>query len=314
MGGGVVVVAGPTASGKTALAIALARELNGEIVSADSMQIYRGMDIGTAKATAAERACAVHHMLDVAEPWEDYSAARYVEDAARVCDDILARGRLPIIAGGTGLYIDSLLRNRSFAGESGDRRVRERLSAEYDRLGGEAMLERLRLIDPERAAILGANDKRRIVRALEVYELTGETITAHDLRERALPPRYASARIVLNFAEREALYRRIGARVDEMAHRGLFEETERLLNMGLRADSTAMQAIGYKESAMAIRGEISFEEAIELIKLNSRRYAKRQMTWFRRWDDAYNIVWDGQPDFERARQLSTAFISLRGIS
>lgn len=305
---GVAVIAGPTASGKTTLAIELARELNGEIVSADSMQIYRHMNIGTAKATKEERGMAVHHMLDVAEPYEDYSVARYVEEAAKCCDDILARGKLPIITGGTGLYIDSLVKNRSFAGESEDKKVRKRLSAEYDSLGGEAMLEKLREVDPPRADFLHATDRRRIIRALEVYEVTGETITERNARERALPPRYRSARIVLSFASREKLYARIDERVDRMIEQGLFDEVAALLAMGVDRKCTAMQAIGYKESVRAVRGEISSYEAAELIKLHSRRYAKRQMTWFRRWMDAYNIVWKDEPDFEYARQLSTDFI------
>lgn len=184
----VIVVAGPTACGKTRLGIALAQELGGEIVSADSMQVYRRMDIGTAKATAEERAAAPHHMLDVAEPWEDYSVARYVEAAAACCDDILRRGKLPIIVGGTGLYIDSLLSGRDFAArEEGDEKLRASLAAEYEALGGEALLQRLRSFDPERAGKLHPADKRRIIRAIEIYTLTGTTITEHDRRSRELP-------------------------------------------------------------------------------------------------------------------------------
>lgn len=314
MAGKVVVIAGPTASGKTALAIELARALGGEIVTADSMQVYRGFDIGTAKADANERAAAAHHMLDVAAPDESYSAARYVEEAAAVCDDILARGRLPIIAGGTGLYIDSLLSGRDFAerGEGPD--LRAELSAEYDERGGEAMLECLRGFDPERAAILHPADKRRIVRAIEIYKLTGRTITEHDACTKTLPPRYDAARIVLNYSERSALYARIDARVDEMCTRGLFDEVAGLLRAGVPEDCTAMQAIGYKEAVRALRGEITRAEAVEQVKLASRRYAKRQLTWFRRWEDALWIEHAGTPDLISARQLSTDFIHSRGIS
>lgn len=314
MAGKVVVIAGPTASGKTALAIELARALGGEIVTADSMQVYRGFDIGTAKADANERAAAVHHMLDVAAPDESYSAARYVEEAAAVCDDILARGRLPILAGGTGLYIDSLLSGRDFAerGEGPD--LRAELSAEYDERGGEAMLECLRGFDPERAAILHPADKRRIVRAIEIYKLTGRTITEHDACTKTLPPRYDAARIVLNYSERSALYARIDARVDEMCTRGLFDEVAGLLRAGVPEDCTAMQAIGYKEAVRALRGEITRAEAVEQVKLASRRYAKRQLTWFRRWEDALWIEHAGAPDLISARQLSTDFIHSRGIS
>lgn len=314
MAGKVLVIAGPTASGKTALAIELARSLGGEIVTADSMQIYRGFDIGTAKADAAERAAAVHHMLDVAAPAESYSAARYVEEAAAVCDDILSRGKLPIIAGGTGLYIDSLLSGRDFAERDEGAEVRAALSAEYDARGGEAMLNELRSFDPERAAILHPADKRRIVRAIEIYKLTGQTITEHDAYTKTLPPRYEAARIVLNYRARADLYARIDARVDEMCARGLFDEVAGLISSGVPADCTAMQAIGYKEAVWALRGDITRAEAVEQIKLASRRYAKRQLTWFRRWEDALWIEHDGAPDLISARQLSTDFIHSRGIS
>ena len=310
----IVVVCGPTATGKTRLGIELARQFNGEIVSADSMQVYRRMDIGTAKATAEERAAAVHHMLDVAEPWENYSVARYVEEASRCCDDILARGKLPILVGGTGLYIDSLVSGRDFADNDGDAGLRDRLSAEYDALGGEEMLRRLKSVDPERAEKLHPGDKRRIVRALEIYMLTGLTITEHDRRTRALPPRYDAARIFLSFEDRADLYARIDRRVDEMAEQGLFAEVQGLLDEGLSESCTAMQAIGYKEPAQALKGQISREEAIALIKQNSRRYAKRQLTWFSRAEGVLSIRWGRQPDFELARRLSTDFLLSRGLS
>jgi len=310
----IIVVAGPTASGKTGFGIELALRYGGEIVSADSMQIYRRMDIGTAKATAAEQALVPHHMLDVAEPDENYSVARYVEDAAACCEDILARGKLPILVGGTGLYIDSLISGRDFAERDGDDRLREELSREYDTLGGEEMLRRLQSIDPERAAKLHPSDKRRIVRAIEIYSLTGITITEHDAMTRALPPRYDAAYFVLNFAERSALYERIDRRVDKMADLGLFDEVEALLASGLSAECTAMQAIGYKEALRAIKGEISRAEALELIKLGSRRYAKRQITWFSRYEDACRISWDTVPDFEYAHPVSTDYLADRGIS
>jgi len=308
----ILVIAGPTASGKTRLGIELAQELGGEIVSADSMQVYRGMDVGTAKADAAERAQAVHHMLDVAEPYENYSVARYVEDASRVVDELLARRRLPILVGGTGLYIDSLIAGRDFAETEEDKALRNALSEEYDRLGGEALRERLRAVDPARAGKLSATDKRRIVRALEIYLRTGVTATEHDEQTRRRPPKYDAARIVLNYRDRKALYARIDARVDAMVARGLFEEVQALLDGGLSADCTAMQAIGYKEAAAALRGELSRAEAAELIRLNSRRYAKRQLTWFRRWEGAHWIEWDRAPDFEAARRSSTAFLLCRG--
>ena len=310
----IIVVCGPTATGKTRLGIELARQYDGEIVSADSMQVYRRMDIGTAKATAEERAAAIHHMLDVAEPEENYSVARYVEEASRCCDDILSRGKLPILVGGTGLYIDSLISGRDFAENDGDEGLRQRLSAEYDALGGEAMLRRLGSFDPERAEKLHASDKRRIVRAMEIYLLTGVTITEHDRRTRQLPPRYDAARIFLSFRDRADLYSRIDRRVDEMVEQGLFDEVQGLLSSGLSERCTAMQAIGYKEPAMALRGEISREEAIALIKQGSRRYAKRQLTWFGRDPEALRILWEREPDFELARRLSTEYLLSRGLS
>ncbi len=306
----VIVVAGPTATGKTRLGIALARRFNGEIVSADSMQIYRGMDIGTAKASPGERSQAVHHMLDVAEPGEDYSVSRYVKEASAVCDRLLAAGKTPVIVGGTGLYIDSLLAGRDFAGrQEGDDALRRRLNEDYDRLGGEAMLERLRAVDPARAEKLHPADRRRIVRAIEVFELTGKTITQHDAETRALPPRYASVRFVLNYADRADLYARIDRRVEQMLRDGLFEEVEGLLQKGLSPDCTAMQAIGYKEAAQALRGEITRGEAAAQIQQNSRRYAKRQLTWFGRDPGAHWIVWDHQPDFDAALRQAEALLS-----
>ena len=296
----VIVLAGPTASGKTALSILLAKLCNGEIVSADSMQIYKRMDIGTAKATKEEQAQAVHHMIDVAEPNEEYSVSRYVEEAEKCCRDIISRGKIPIICGGTGLYIDSLLSGRSFAQKEEDNTLRDELSAEYDRIGGEEMLKKLSLVDPERAEKLHSSDKRRIVRALEIFRLTGKTISQHDAETKALPPRFKAKTILLNFKDRQDLYDRINLRVDLMAQQGLFEEVEALLNSGLDESCTAMQAIGYKDVVQALRGEISREEALEQIKMGSRRYAKRQLTWFRRSEDALWINWDKEPNIDAA--------------
>ena len=308
----IIVVAGPTATGKTALGIALAKEYNGEIVSADSMQVYRRMDIGTAKATKEEQAAARHHMINVAEPWEDYSVARYTEEAAACCEDILSRGKLPILVGGTGLYIDSLLSGRDFA-PRGDRdeKLREQLTEEYEALGGERMLQKLREIDPERADRLHPADKRRIVRAMEIYRLTGLTATEHDRRTQALPPRFDALRVVLNFTDRARLYERIDRRVDQMAEAGLFRETEALLSEGLSPECTAMQAIGYKEAALAVKGELSREEAAALIKQNSRRYAKRQLTWFNRYEGALRINWQEEPALACAAETITKAFSAR---
>ena len=278
----VIVITGPTASGKTALGVSLALALGTEVVSADSMQLYRGMDIGSAKPTRGEMRGVPHHMIDVADPGEDYSVSRWVEGAAACCDALFAQGKTPVIVGGTGLYIESLLSGRDFSAAPGDSGVREALDAEYDALGGAAFREKLRLIDPERAEKLAPGDKKRLVRAMEVYTLTGETITAHDERTKALPPRYASRRFALTWNDRETLYARIRQRVDEMIAAGLFAEVERLLAAGLSDSCTAMQAIGYKEIAAALRGECSREDAVETVKRESCRYAKRQLTWLRR--------------------------------
>lgn len=290
----ILVVTGPTATGKTALSVELAKKLGGEVVSADSMQIYRGMDIGTAKVTKAEMQNIPHHMIDIADPSEDYSVSRYVEEADAAVRGILSRGRLPIVAGGTNLYIDSLIAGLDFAEKAEDAALRESLNKQYDDIGGEAMLEHLRGFDPERAAKLHPADKRRIVRAVEIYILTGETITRHDEETKKRPKRYDAVKIALTFADRAVLYDRINARVDKMVSDGLFDEVKGLLDSGLSPACTSMQAIGYKEPAAYFRGEMSRDEAIELIKLSSRRYAKRQLTWLRR---DTTVLWHERQSF-----------------
>lgn len=290
----ILVVTGPTATGKTALSVEFAKKLGGEIVSADSMQIYRGMDIGTAKVTKAEMQNIPHHMIDIADPSEDYSVSRYVEEADAAVRGILSRGRLPIVAGGTNLYIDSLIAGLDFAEKAEDAALRESLNKQYDDIGGEAMLEHLRGFDPERAAKLHPADKRRIVRAVEIYILTGETITRHDEETKKRPKRYDAVKIALTFADRAVLYDRINARVDKMVSDGLFDEVKGLLDSGLSPACTSMQAIGYKEPAAYFRGEMSKDEAIELIKLSSRRYAKRQLTWLRR---DTTVLWHERQSF-----------------
>lgn len=308
----IAVITGPTATGKTRLGILLANRLGGEIVSGDSMQIYRGMDIGTAKPTPEERAAAPHHMIDIASPDEEWSVSRYVEAADAAVQDILARGKLPIVVGGTGLYIDALVRGTEFSERSeADELCRAELEERYEEIGGEAMLTELGQLDPERAAKLHPADKKRIVRAMEVYLLTGETITEHDRKSRAAEDRYDAAYIVLDYADRAALYARIDARVDEMVAAGLFGEVERVFAAGV--SNTARQAIGYKEAYAALTGEITRAEAVELIKRESRRYAKRQLTWLRRRPGALWIRWEGEPDFEAAARDSTAFLSAHGI-
>ncbi len=301
----VLVVTGPTATGKTRLGVELALELGGEVVSADSMQIYEHMDIGTAKPTAEETRGVPHHLVGTVSPFEDYSVSRYVQDAGRVCDDILRRGRTPIIVGGTGLYIESLIAGRDFA-PGGGGELRRELEESYDALGGEAMLALLGESDPERAAKLHPNDKKRIVRALEIAR-SGGSISEHDELTRAAPPRYDARYIVLGFEDRAELYKRIDRRVDIMVERGLVEEVRGLLEMGLGPGSTAMQAIGYKEIAAALAGETSLDEAVETVKLRSRRYAKRQISWCARYSPALRIAFKKTPDFVEALHRSTDF-------
>ena len=291
-----IVITGPTATGKTALGVELALRLDGEVVSADSMQIYRGMDVGTAKPAPEELRGVVHHMLSVADPTERWSVARWADMAADIVADIRARGRTPLVVGGTGQYIDALLGGTPFAAAPGDTGVRERLGREYDDLGGEAFREKLAAVDPERAAKLASADKKRLVRAMEVWTLTGETITEHDRRTAALPPRFDSVRFALTCRDRETLYERIRLRVDRMVEDGLFDEVEALLCAGVPSDATAMQAIGYKEAAAALRGECTREEAAELIKRASTRYAKRQLTWLRRDRDLRWYFREDWPD------------------
>jgi len=309
----VIVITGPTATGKTALGAALAKKLGGEVVSADSMQIYKRMDIGTAKPTADEMLGVPHHMIDLVPPDAAYSAARFVSDAAACVDDILSRGRLPVIVGGTGLYIDSLLSGRDFA-QQPDPGLREQLSAEYDAAGGEAMLSRLSQYDPESARKLHPNDKKRIVRALEVYLSTGETISRHDELSRSLPPRYRALKIALSFEDRSDLYARIDARVDTMLERGLADEVRSLLDSGLTREHTAMQAIGYKEFCAAFAGDCTFEEAAELVKRESRRYAKRQLSWLRRDPNVRWILWKKSPDIAKGLSDSTEFLEIFGYN
>ena len=277
----IICIAGPTASGKTALSIALAKELDGEIVSCDSMQVYKRMDIGTAKPAAAERDGIPHHMLDVAEPWEDFSVSRYCAMATPIVDDILARGKTAIIVGGTGLYMDALIRGNDFAPYPSTGR-REELEKLADREGIETVLCKLQEIDPDSAARLHPSDRKRIIRAMEVYLETGETITAHNERTKAIPDRYAPIWFALEDENRQDLYDRIDRRVDMMLEMGLLTEIESLLQQGIPEKCTAMQAIGYKEFLQARNGDISVEEAAAEVKKSSRHYAKRQLTWFRR--------------------------------
>ncbi len=303
----IVVVCGPTASGKTALSIALAKAFGGEVVSADSMQIYRGMDIGTAKPTLEEREGIPHHMLDVAEPGESYSVSRYVQEATACVEDILSRGKLPIVCGGTGLYIDGLIRGTDFQPAGTDNGIREELEKEWEEQGAEAMVARLAAVDPESAERLHLSDKRRILRALEVYLATGETITAHNARTKAIPPRFEAVMIGLNTQPRDILYGRIDRRVDVMLEQGLLQEVQTLLEKGL-LEGTAAQAIGYKELLAHFRGEMTLDAAADLIRQKSRNYAKRQLTWFRRDERVKWIVYNAPQAAQAVLQEATEYL------
>lgn len=294
----IITIAGPTASGKTALSILLAKEMDGEIVSCDSMQVYKDMDIGTAKPTPEEQQGIPHHMLSVAEPWEDFSVSRYCAMADPIVEDILRRGKSPIIVGGTGLYMDALIRGNAFAPcpSTGRREELEALAASQ---GIEAVIERLRAVDPESAARLHPSDQKRIIRAMEVYLETGMTITEHNRKTQEIPPKYHPIRFALADRQRQTLYDRIDRRVDTMVEAGLIEEIQGLLARGIPEKCTAMQAIGYKEFVAALHGACSLEEAAGQVKQSSRRYAKRQLTWFRRNpENIWLIREDGQTSME----------------
>ena len=304
----IICLAGPTASGKTALAVALAQALNGEVVSCDSMQVYKFMDIGTAKPTLDEMGGVPHHMIDVADPREDYSVSRYYKDAAPIVADIVSRGKTAIIAGGTGLYMDSLIRGNDFA-PFPSTGVRERLERQADAEGLEAMRSWLRSIDPEAEARI--QDRKRLLRALEVYLETGETITEHNRRTQALPPRFTPLWLGLDFENRQSLYRRIDLRVTHMLEAGLLEEIRSLLQSGVPDTATAMQAIGYKEFVSALEGHGTVEAAADSVRQSSRRYAKRQLTWFRRNPAIHWLIREDETSeeeiFRSARQIIQEF-------
>ena len=304
----IICLAGPTASGKTALAVALAQALNGEVVSCDSMQVYKFMDIGTAKPTLDEMGGVPHHMIDVADPREDYSVSRYCKDATPIVEDIVSRGKVAIIAGGTGLYMDSLIRGNDFA-PFPSTGVRERLERQADSEGLEAMRFWLRSIDPEAEARI--QDRKRLLRALEVYLETGETITEHNRRTQTLPPRFTPLWLGLDFENRQSLYRRIDLRVTKMLEAGLLQEIRGLLQSGVPDTATAMQAIGYKEFVSALEGHGTVEAAADSVRQSSRRYAKRQLTWFRRNPAIHWLIrkdeTSGEEIFRSARQIIQEF-------
>lgn len=303
----IICIVGPTASGKTRLSVELAKALGAEIVSCDSMQIYKYMDIGTAKPTAAEKQGIVHHMMDFLDPRESYSVSRYVREADPVVQDILSRGKPVVIVGGTGLYLDSLIAGREFAPfpQSGKR---EELTHIAETQGIQVLMEQLRAVDPEAAARIHPSNQKRVIRALEIWLETGKTMTQHDLESKAIPPKYQPLYLGLDYENRRDLYDRIDLRVDVMLEQGLVEEVRNLLAMGIPASATGLQAIGYKELIQYLSGQGTLQEAREAIQLGSRRYAKRQRTWFYRNEKINWFSLPKNPDFDAvlARSLALA--------
>ena len=309
----VLCVVGPTATGKTKMGVALAKRFDGEVVSVDSMQLYRGMAIGTAAPTREEMEGIPHHMVAVADPAESWSAARYVHAADACVQDILRRGKLPVLVGGTGLYLGALIRGTDFAAGSQGTELRQQLQRRARQEGTETLLEELRRIDPAAAQKLHLRDEKRIIRALEVWYETGCTITEHDRQERQRPPKYDALYIGLDFLDRQDLRDRIDKRVDTMVEQGLLEEVETLLASGLPRDATALQAIGYKQFLAVAEGTATRQEAIEEVKLRSRQYAKRQLTWLRRNPDIFWVRWERRPNFPEGLQKATEYLHSRGL-
>lgn len=291
----ILAITGPTASGKTSLAIALAHELNGEIISSDSMQIYREMDIGTAKPTREEQAAVKHHLIDILPPDAPYSCSDYVKDAEAAISDIVSRGKLPIFCGGTGLYLDRLLRGGNEDDAASNPALREELKQFYNQNGVDALYEKLVALDPEAAATIHKNNVKRVMRAIEICLVTGQKKSEIDKKNSEMSDKYDATVITLSFNDRERLYERIDRRVDTMMNEGLLEETKKLLEMGVFERSvTASQAIGYKELFPYLRGEAPLESCIDELKRASRRYAKRQITWFSGKDYTKKVFVDNE--------------------
>lgn len=282
-----IVVCGPTASGKTGLGIELAKKYNGEVVSADSMQIYMGMDIATAKPTPQEMKGVTHHLISYVQPTESYSVAQYVEEAHKVIKDIYNRGKTPILVGGTGLYINSLVNNIEFGKENSSDEIREQLYKKLEAQGAESLLQQLAEFDPQSAQRLGTANHRRLIRAIEIYLTTGKTMTQHIAESKLIPTPYNDVRIGLSCKDRENLYNKINLRVDLMVEQGLLEEAENFRNQAY--SNTAVKAIGYKELEPYFNGSLTLAQALENLKRETRRYAKRQLTWFRR-DEKINWI------------------------
>lgn len=308
----VIVIVGPTASGKTKLSIELAKELNGEIISADSMQVYKYMDIGTAKPDIDEMAGIKHYLIDEISPDEEFSVAKYRELATKYIYEILNKGKRPIVAGGTGLYINSLVYNINFSETISDWDYRDELKREAIENGNHYIYNKLKEIDPEAAGKIHENDIKRIIRALEVFKHTNNTITFHNKQSRLEPAQFRFIVFGIDM-ERDKLYKRIDTRVDKMFEMGLPDEVRKLAAMGYDRKSIAMQGLGYKELFCYMRGEATLKEAIEVIKRGSRRYAKRQLTWFRRMEDIKWLKVDENMDYQELVKNIKYHIASHGI-
>jgi len=295
----VLVIIGPTASGKTKLAIEIAKRANGEIISADSMQIYKYMDIGTAKPDEEEKEGIKHYLIDEVTPDEEFSVARFKELALKYIDEILSKGKLPIVAGGTGLYINSLIYNLEFSDTICDWELRKKLEQEAKEKGNEYLHNKLKEIDPKAAEKIHMNNVKRVIRAIEVYTYTKKPISVHQEESRKNPPRHNFILIGITM-DREKLYDRINKRVDLMLEKGLVKEVEKLVEMGYDKSTIAMQGLGYKEILSYLRGERSLDEAVEILKRDTRRYAKRQMTWFRKIE---NVYWINKDEFDSDEKI-----------
>ncbi len=308
-----IILAGPTAVGKTRLSIELAKAVGGEIISADSMQVYRHMDIGTAKIKPGQMQGIPHHMIDILEPWEPFNVVAFKEKCERCLQDIYEKGHLPIVTGGTGFYIQALLRDINFTENDEDMEYRDRLEKLAAEEGADRLHEMLREVDPDAADAIHANNIRRTIRALEYFHLTGEQISRHNETEREKPPAYDFCYFVLN-DDRGRLYVQIERRVDEMLAQGLAEEVRHLRDLGCHREMVSMQGLGYKEILAWLDGEATYEQAVELLKRDTRRFAKRQLTWFRREKDC---VWVNKKDFgydeDRMLQFMLEELKARGI-
>lgn len=302
-----IAVVGPTASGKTSLSVELAKKLGGEIVSADSMQLYKGINIASAAATKEEKQGVPHYMLEFLELGTAYSVADYVNRAKEIIFDINSRGKIPILVGGTGLYVNSLTEGITFSEQKADEETRKRLENEFDLLGGEEMLTRLAEIDPAAAEKLNANDRRRIIRAFEIYETTGATKTEQNIASKKSETPFETIFIGVTYRDREKLYERINHRVDLMLENGLLAEAKSTIS--LENGKGAAQAIGHKELHAYLKNEKSLQEAVEDLKRETRRYAKRQLTWFRRNE---KINWIYMDETENAIEAALKIIERGG--